>query len=150
MAKSLRQPPPSSSVARLLDPQAVRRATEPPLAAGSEEPAHPPLRGFDSTDERFAKREFTLSKPTDQTFCRLLELYRRETGTRLTASQLFRAMLRAAAPALPCVEGELQRIGRLRLPGNARDREGDRVRFEQRLAAAFAEGMRRAPVWSDS
>lgn len=149
MAKALREPPPSSSVARLLDLQAASRAVARPedLLTPSPATAHrpetePAIPGEVPT----IKREFVLTPSTDQTFSQLVDLYRRTTGTKLSSSHVARAVLRGIAHCMDNLEREARRIGQLRLPGNARGREGQREQFEQRLAEAFVAGVRAAPA----
>ncbi len=158
MAKSLATPPPSSSVARLLDLSAAARAVavnatppEPVETHGdsSREPTEveapiqltPPSR-----DKAHLKREVVLTSETDEVFSRLVELYRRSTGTKLTASHVARAILKGADHCMHHLEREARRIGPTKLPSNARGRELERARFEARLADAFIAGIRSAPA----
>jgi len=93
------------------------------------------------------KREIVLSLSTDETFTRLIELYRRSTGTRLSGSHVARAMLRGVSHCFESLQREAGDIGRLKLPGNARGREGERDRFEDRIAEAFVNGIRSAAAY---
>jgi hypothetical protein len=56
-------------------------------------------------------------------------------------------MLKGVAACMASLEQEAGAIGRLRLPGNARGREGERVRFEERIAEAFVNGVRSAAAY---
>jgi hypothetical protein len=56
-------------------------------------------------------------------------------------------MLKGIAHCMDSLEREARRIGPLRLPGNARGREGERERFEERIAQVFIEGIRAAPAF---
>jgi hypothetical protein len=141
MPRSLSQPPPSSTVARLLDSQAAARATRAVSDASLFTSSAPERR------EREIKRELTLSRATDQTFAQLIELYRRATGTRLSASHLARAMLIGIAPYLPTFEREAARLGLLKLPSNAAGHELERHRFEEQIGRAFVAGIRAAPTF---
>jgi hypothetical protein len=138
MARSLIHSPPSSTVARLLDAGAAARATSAAPIAPSNVPTDqglPPTQDSGAvTNSECAtiKRELTLSPAGDDVFEQLIELYRRATGTRLSASHLARAMLRGLAHCLPALQREANRIGRLKLPSNARGRELERERFEDR------------------
>lgn len=87
------------------------------------------------------KREFILTNEAENTFCELFALLRRTTRSRLTASQLFRAMLKATKRALPALQYEAHQLGPMRLPGNSRDAYPQREAFEERLALAFARGL---------
>ncbi len=158
MAKSLAKPPPSSSVARLLDLSAAARAVavneiphEPmaTLANPSHSPAEadsPVQRAPPPKQSEHLKREVVLTANTDEVFSRLVELYRRTTGTKLTASHVARAMLKGADHCMHYLEREARQIGPMKLPSNARGRELERERFEARLADAFIAGIRSAPA----
>jgi len=173
MPKPLREPPPSSSVARLLDVDAASRATappdrgepatsppspsnDPPSASHREQPvAYEAGAAANIVSPRFplhrptgepanVKREFVLSPSTDETFTRLLELYRRSTGTRLSGSHVARAMLKGISQCMDSIQREAALIGRQKLPSNARGREGERERFEEAVAKSFIAGIRSA------
>lgn len=152
MAKPLHRPPPSSSIARLLDQDAAARA----IAAPPSEPGVSPVVGSALSapaipraevcvQPRTIKRELTLTVATDETLTQLVDLYRRSTGTRLSTSHVARAMLRAVAYCMGSVEREARRIGRRKLPANAPGCETQRERFEHRLAQALVNGIRTAP-----
>jgi len=158
MPKALAKPPPSSSVARFLDLSAAARAVavnnnaidsvaapdaharEPIETAASVQHA-PSIKKKDQP-----KREVVLTLETDEVFSRLVELYRRMTGTKLTTSHVARAILKGAHHCMPYLEREARHIGPMNLPSNARGRELERERFEARLADAFIAGMRSAPA----
>ena len=168
MPKPILEPAPTSSVARLFDAGAAARALAPVDArpAGPEgptgsqsnapepasrEPASPhagvPDRGQPpptTGEPANLKRELVLTRSADEAFTRLVDLYRRSTGTRLTASHVARAMLAAVAHAMPYVEREARGLGAMRLPGNARGREAERERLEAAIARAFLRGLRAA------
>lgn len=155
MAKALRNPPPSSSVARFLDVSAATRAIAEPV-----EESIPPNRPgvgkalasvqddpFGSGDAQSSqasiiKREIILTTAAEETLSELVRLYRRATGTRLSTSHVIRAMLKAVAHSIRSLEREAEGIGRQRLPSNARGHESQRERFENRLTQAFVSGMR--------
>ena len=153
MARSLVSPPPSSTVARLLDAGAAARAIGLTPATTSDVPdaGALPVPQRTQTPARAApmviKRELALSLTSNETFEQLIELCRRATGARLSASQLARAMLTGVAHCLPYLQHEAQRIGRLRLPSNARGREQERKQFESRIARAFVAGIRAAAAF---
>ena len=161
MAKPLRTPPPTSSVARFLDVDAATRAvasnapaSQPPQphSTASETPLsiRPELNsrtGFSdgtTSDALHIKREFILSLEAEETLLRLVDLYRRSTGARLSGSHLLRAILKGAAACMGSIEQEVHRMGRLKLPSNARGREAQREAFEERLAEAFVNAIRAA------
>ena len=164
MAKQLREPAPSSSVARLFDMQAAARAVaaHPSVIAAVPGPDEPPLRltvssshadsvpaqrsaTTVSTAQRATiKREVVLTPTTDATLSRLVDMYRRATGTKLSASQVVRAMLKGAAHAMQSLEMEARALGPMKLPSNARGTELARERFESRIADVFLAGVRDA------
>jgi hypothetical protein len=93
------------------------------------------------------KREFILSLEAEETLTRLVDLYRRSTGARLSGSHLLRAILKGAAACMGPLEQEVHRMGRLKLPSNARGREAQRQAFEDRLAEAFVNAIRAAAAY---
>lgn len=151
MPRPLRESPPSSAVARLLDVGAAARALAVP-AAIAPEPSNTSEATASTVSEQSAqgaayslvKREFVLTPPTERVLSELLDLFRRSTGARLSASHLLRALLLGLEHSRPSLELEARRVGQLKLPGNARERESDRLRFERRIAAALVAGMRAA------
>jgi len=154
MPKSLREPPPSSSVARLLDRQAASRAlaaSQPTAAATASEQtvvtAVTPRQAVEAVEDSVVKREITLSPETAATLDELVRALRTATGTRLSTSHVVRALLRGLGPNLPFVQLAAQRFGRIRLPSNAPAYSADRERFEQRLAAALLEAIRGASAF---
>lgn len=153
MAKQLQKAPPTSSVARLLDLDAAARAVavNPPRPAQDLSAAaapqvvtpHPTL--VKAVDNRpRIKRELVLTEKADATLTRLVELYRRHTGTKLTTSHVARAVLKGVAHCIDTIDREARRIGPLQLPPNAPASELDRERFEARIADAFVAGIRNA------
>lgn len=159
MPTPLRDPPPSSSVARLFDldaaARAVAKSTEPhmPLASAiankSQAVEASPGQDFARGERPHIKREVLLTPSADEIFSRIVDIYRRATGTRLTTSHVVRAMMRGVQHCLFHLEKEAKRIGPLKLPSNARGRELDRDRFEARIADAFIAGIRAAPAMDD-
>lgn len=162
MAKPLRQPPPTSSVAHLFDMEAAARAVATPAVAprpASQEPAGTPKIATELVarspehaavnlgEQPNVKREFVLTPSTDQAFTRLVDLYRRSTGTRLTSSHVARAVMKGIAHCMDTLEREARRMGPQRLPSNARDQALERERFEARIADAFVAGVRSAAAF---
>src|SRR6516162_6214973 len=151
MAKPLRQPTPSSAVARLFDMGAAARAI---AAMNSPDPVSTPQVALVPTPAPSAqsanlKREFIFTQSAEDTFSELVSLYQRATGTKLTGSHVARAMLKGVAHCMESLEREAKYIGRLKLPSNARGKEADREQFEERIAMAFIAGIRGAPALSE-
>lgn len=165
MPKPLREPQPTSAVSKLFDAGAAARAvsrpealptptaqptpvgvsTQPTMHAGM--PAFPHA-GVPATGEPAnLKRELVLSPSTDETFTNLVDLFKRSTGTRLTSSHVARGLLKGIEKCLPTIQREARQIGPLRLPSNARGREGEREQFEERIAQAIVAGIRAAPAY---
>jgi hypothetical protein len=150
MPKPLTTKPPTSSVTRLLDlssaARAVAPASEPPAqhqgAAATPLEPRPPAATLPD-DHPCVKRELVLTPAADQAFTRLVDSYRRGTGTKLTASHVARAVLAAIGHAMPELEDEAAAIGIQKLPSNARASAPERARFEAMLADAFLQGLRR-------
>lgn len=160
MAKPLREPPPSSSVVRLFDLDAAARAVAAtPAPPESPPPSVAPARSdtspatittaVNTAARPCVKRQFILTPASDETFTRLVELYRHTTGTRLTDSHVARALMKGVAHCFDYLEREARRIGRQKLPSNARDKEQERERFEARIADAFIAGIRAGPAMGD-
>lgn len=159
MPKMLKEPPPTSSIARLLDFNAAARAVAlPPSAPISvarepvtpENQSAPQVRADNAvpTGERpRLNRQLVLTPSADETLSRLVDLYRRATDSKLTSSHVTRAVLRGIAHCMDHLEREARRIGPLKLPSNARGRELERERFEARIADAFVAGIRAAPAF---
>lgn len=158
MAKHLRQPQPSSSVARLFDLDAAARAVapqlpppandEPPPVAADPQPeaTTPRHHARPAADTPSVKRELVLTRRTDDVLNQLVDTFRRTTGTKLTASHVARAFLTAIAHCMDHVGREARRVGPLKLPSNARDNQAEREHFEAQLADALIAGMRAAPA----
>ena len=150
MPRTLRQPTPSSAVARLFDMGAAARAIAAPSPTDlpTRPTSTPKAVSVPAAEPANLKRELILSQSAENTFSELVTLYQRETGTKLTASHVARAMLRGVAHCMESLEREAKYIGRLKLPSNARGRETDRERFEEHIAMAFVAGMRAAPAFN--
>ena len=95
------------------------------------------------------KRELALNSHTDETFTRLVEIFRRHTGTRLSSSHLARALFLGMGCCLDRIEREAKRCGRRKLPSNARGREAERESFERTIARALIAGIRATPPPDD-
>jgi hypothetical protein len=135
MAKPLSGSLPTSAVARLLEPGVARAAlAEPPVPRGD-----PPAQTGETPD---IKREFILTRSADESLSHLTTLYSRATGTNVTNSHFFRAVLQTLMHAMPEIEQQAWQIGRLRRPSNARGREAERDEYERRIAASLLAGMR--------
>lgn len=151
MPRPLREAPPSSAVARLLDVGAAARAVSATAVTAPQStnvPPRPPAALLSQMPEAGAislvKREFVLTPATEQSLLALIDILRRATGARLSASHVLRATLIGVEHARPTIETESRRIGPLKLPSNAHGREAERARFERRIAAALIAGMRAA------
>ena len=150
MPKPLRQPTPSSAVARLFDVGAAARAIA--ATTPDEQPVTPAkvptVAPTPAAEPANLKRELILSQTAENTFLDLVALYQRSTGTKLTASHVARAMLKGVGHCMESLEREAKYIGRLKLPSNARGKEAERERFEEHIAMAFVAGIRGAPAFS--
>jgi len=80
-----------------------------------------------------------LSPNADETFNRLIDALRRSTGTRLTASHAFRALMRAVHPSIHTIAA--QRAACLRLPSNAPAYQHERDEFENALAGLISSSL---------
>lgn len=157
MARTLRETPPTSAVARLLDVGAAARAVSSAAALAPERtvepsqgqaPAQSQTRQCDGNTP--IKREFVLTPGTERALTTLIDSIRHATGARVSASHVLRALLLAVEHAQSNIDGESRRLGTLRLPSNARGRDAERAQFERQIAAALAAGMRAAAAFDCS
>lgn len=154
MARPLRETPPTSAVARLLDVGAAARAVAVTAVMAPETPSaphaalpQPAQETCDAAPVALVKREFVLTPQSEQVLSDLMDLFRRHTGAKLTGSHLLRSLLMGLESARGTLEPEVRRLGPLKLPSNARDRQSERSRFERRIAAALVAGMRAAAAF---
>lgn len=142
MARTLRDTPPSSSIARLLDTGAAARATAPRDAAPaamtggavsetgwSDRP--------DAVRPSRIKREVLLCPETDEVLDELVRILRRSTRARVTTSHVVRALLLATSKRLEIIRRQATHLGPRRLPSNAQGNDQARRDFEETLAALF-------------
>ncbi|MFO0838336.1 MAG: hypothetical protein U1D55_07380 [Phycisphaerae bacterium] len=148
MVRTLQEPAPTSSVARLLDTNAAERAVQAlqPTAhisgrAGEQRTCTEPTQ---SVCPKPIKREISLTPVADAALERLLHIFRQATGARLTASHVARATFMAMQHAAPEIERVARSIGPTALPSNAPAYEAIRKRFEDRIVQAIVAGMRAA------
>ncbi len=150
MAKALKNEPPTSSVGRLLDREAVARALHPPSEAfrptsySDDSPFQSEVRQRVSTA---VKREVSLSSEAEKTLSQLVQTYRQATRTRLSNSHVIRALLRGVAHGMSEIQREAELLGTLKLPSNAKGREHDRDQFENAIASSFVAAMRSLPSY---
>lgn len=150
MARTLRDPLPSSAVARLLDRDAAARAIQSNHDHGltkgmlADTPPSRSAKPMSASGTPAIKREFVLTAAADETFSRLLFLFRKATGTRMSGSHIFRMMMIAVEHSMTSLERETRTLGAHRLPPNGSDHESQRHAFEERLAEAFVAGLRSA------
>lgn len=104
---------------------------------------HPPVDTTTSSPQ-LIKREFILTEAADDTFTRLLMLYRRATQTRMTASHLLRAMMISVSHCFASLEHAARKMSQERLPPNGPAFEVQRAAFERRVAEALVSGIRSA------
>jgi hypothetical protein len=139
MAKPLDKTPPSSSAARLLDPSVVARATVPVKTSFPQNTAGgtaPP-----ETARALTKREFILDDDSDQALIELLRVIREGTGTRLSASQVLRALIWSVLPMSESLLLHLSNSGPWKLPGNGVEADAARAAFHLRLVEAIRSSL---------
>jgi hypothetical protein len=154
MAKTLSKPHPSSSVANLLDPDVTARVVARPASTWKQTsqaesqtltttfPVALPTTG----EIPNIPRQFTLTQSADRTLKRMIDAIADGTGLELRHSELLRAILHAAATAIPELVEESRRMGPLRRPKNDRGREAQRDAVERSVGRAFAAALRAAPA----
>jgi len=154
MPKPLARQQPSSSVARLLEPGIAAGALAPVRADRADQP----IQGIGQENERSRgrgatgeianiTRQFIVTESTDEILKQLVQLYSRAAGSQLTNSHILRAILKGVAHAMPELEREAERLGRIKRPRNIRGKEHERKLFERRITAAFMAGMRAASMY---
>jgi hypothetical protein len=105
-------------------------------------PVAPPVSATGETPD--IKREFVLTQTADDTLSHLINLYSKASGTNVSNSHFFRAVLKALAYAMPELERQAWQMGRLRRPSNARGKEAERDEYEARIAQVLVAGLRAA------
>lgn len=151
MARPLRENPPTSSITRLLDAAAATRALGIPASTLPVQALHQPEASCPSTTAPFAgplrrktTRELHLCPESDAALEALIQTLRGATGTRLSASHVARALLRAAAHCLVDIQTAAAELQPQPLPSNAAGYEHERERFEEQLKATMLAGLRGA------
>jgi len=154
MPKPLSRQQPSSSVARLLEPGIAAGALAPVRSDRADQPSQGTVqenernRGRGATGEiANITRQFIVTESTDEILKQLVQLYSRTAGSQLTNSHILRAILKGVAHAMPELEREAERLGRIKRPRNVRGKEHEREHFERRITAAFMAGMRAASMY---
>lgn len=154
MARTLRNPPPTSSLARLLDSDAAARATSrqqdlpKDQYGGNAAPADRDVRSYPRPETEWPdvirrsriKREVLLCSETDETLDEVVRLLRLSTRSRVTTSHVVRALLRAISRRLDEIRRQAVHLGPRRLPSNSAGSEHARRDFEEALAAIFFAG----------
>jgi hypothetical protein len=159
MAKMLTKNVPTSSLARLLDSSAAGAAIGPVAPIPSPREQHcataereeiPTTSGhgalekssrLPSPEEPTLKRELVLSPRADATFAALVEALRRTTGTKLTASHTFRALMRTLRPTVIAIAEAKMQATQLRLPSNAPGYEREREAFEEAVSQLLSSAL---------
>jgi len=154
MAKPLTKPQRQSSVSNMLDlsvgaaalsKPSVRESTAPtPITS---ETGSVPKRNTTTGEPTNIYRQFILTGSTDETLKKLLSIYSKATGVDLKASEVMRAVLIALEHAVPELEREATRIGRLKRHKNERGNEDLRNQLERRIAGSIIAGTRAAKMF---
>jgi hypothetical protein len=69
----------------------------------------------------------------------------RATGASLSNSHFLRVVLKVVEHAMPEIEREASRLGKLKRPANARENQAEREEFEQKIAEAVAAALHSCP-----
>lgn len=134
MPRTLSKPPPSSSVARLLNAESVSRALQPLASASPPVGAASPSTSTATHRPPLVKREFVLNAAAATTLDAVVDRLRAGTGTRLNASHALRSLLLTLNPRLASLEALAASLRPWKLPPNGESHSGERAAFEQRLA----------------
>lgn len=142
MPRALSRPPPTSSVARLLDADSVSRALKPvPPPDVAAAPCGAPEQAESSATS--IKREFVLTDDTAAILDVMVERLRNGTKTRLSASHAVRSLLWTVRPCLTLLDAVVAGSRPWKLPPNGGLHHVERVVYEQRIADAIATALRR-------
>lgn len=142
MPRTLIRPPPTSSIARLLDAESVSRALKPvPQIEHEPVPAEAPNRA-ESSVSASVKREFVLTSDTAAILDAMVGRLRTGTKTRLSASHAIRSLLWTVRPCLALLDDVLAGSRPWKLPPNGGLYHAERVAYEQRIADAIAMVLR--------
>lgn len=114
--------------------------SDPPGAATVRPVAH-----AEASDYPSIKREFMLTRLADENLHEAIRVLSRATGTTLSNSHFLRVMLKVVANAMPDIQREASRLGKLKRPGNARENQAEREEYELKLAKAVAAALKSAP-----
>jgi hypothetical protein len=98
-----------------------------------------------SADIPNIKREFILTQSADETLYDTVRLFSKTTGAKLTNSHFLRILLKGIAYAMPQLEREASKLGKLKRPNNARENQAEREGYEQKIAEAVVAAMRSCP-----
>ncbi len=98
-----------------------------------------------SADIPHIKREFILTQSADETLYDTVRLFSKTTGAKLTNSHFLRILLKGIAYAMPQLEREASKLGKLKRPNNARENQAEREGYEQKIAEAVVAAMRSCP-----
>ena len=91
------------------------------------------------------KREFMLTPLADDSLHNAVRVLSRATGASLSNSHFLRVMLKIVEHAMPEIEREASRLGKLKRPGNARESQAEREEFEHKIAEAVAAALQSCP-----
>jgi hypothetical protein len=91
------------------------------------------------------KREVQISPMLDDALREAVRLLSRATGSNPSNSHLIRALLMAVAHAMPEIQQESQKIGRLERPSNVQTSREARELYERKLAVALVAAIKSAP-----
>ncbi len=154
MPKPLVRQQPTSSVARLLEPGiaagalASVRSNRLDRSVYEGELDHGQNGARPATGELAnITRQFILTESTDEILRQLVQLYSRAAGSQLTNSHILRAILKGISHAMPEIEREAERLGKIKRPRNIRGKEHERELFERKITSAFMAGMRAASLF---
>jgi len=98
-----------------------------------------------SADIPNIQRQFILTHSADETLHDSVRLFSKTTGAKLTNSHFLRILLKGIAYAMPQLEREASKLGKLKRPSNARGNEAEREGYEQKIAEAVVAAMRSCP-----
>jgi hypothetical protein len=130
----------SESVMPKRQPNRVYRESETP---GAEITG--PGVNHECADNPSIKREFMLTPLADESLHDAVRVLSRATGTSLSNSHFLRVVLKVIEHAMPQIQSEALRLGKLKRPSNARENQAQREEYEQKMAEALGAALRSCP-----
>jgi hypothetical protein len=87
-------------------------------------------------------RQVVLTPTSNLAFDDVIRLISQATGSRISMSHFFRAVLKVISHARPELEKALQELGKVKRPKNVRGEEARREDYERKIARAILDAIK--------